>query len=955
MVALRVLFAAAALVLAGCPRGPDCDDLDGDLYCSTSQGGSDCNDSDPEIHPGAQDHCGDGVDQDCSQLADDADLDDDGHVDQACGGDDCDDLDASISPSAEELCGDDIDQDCSGVLDDADLDGDGHLAEACGGDDCDDREQYVHPDRLERCDGLDNDCDGALPVEEQDLDGDGFLACDDDCNDHDDEVHPGIDDGSDGVDANCDGLVCEGATGRGLATCLLSWLSRYDDPLGCNVDLRAMDDGQPAIDEAIQVVLSLGSAGDPVTDRAACLEAAATVRASLEVASLGGFIEPVCIEGREGEHLLVLREDDTALRGGMAVLRLSGWRPRVLADGTEQQLLLGAPQRDHASPPACGDADLYTFHMGLRELVESSVPRAFLTNGFPRGAINPTGTGAESDLSEALPGVLEARGVELEDWPNRSLLAANQAVVYYAVANPLQEISVRDVVLAVDADQPGQPRCVFGHPDYIAPDGQPCDVWDDTAPYLDDIRSLHATDDWLFVVDGGSQPTIMALSLLSSGSAQALALRIDLSDSPGDDPFCEPGPTALGMVEDSATMFLVDRGGSASCGDGGSKLVRLPVHPSSGGLGSMETIATGVQRASAMAVDSLGNLVLGLDDSGGSWQELVGVALATSGEPTQTSLLSGDDCRLVDSRFGADHRIEDLVALAFTPSDLLLAADADGNELFGVVLERGVDGGLSSFGRLAETDIEDQAGLPELRSLTAQSEERAWLLADESGGGRYDLVPLEVYRRGDLLQAENHEERGRLSPYHHYLEALGRDQAVLHLQLHGYDEDDPTHAELEIPGLQPVPYHWAALISPGLPWSTQTQSFHRAVAAFQEAFAASGSEVVYPYPGCLTHHELGARTNRQGQLLNYGELQPGFDGLARHYGDHHTAPPTDEMIHIEWPLALREQLYDGDSQAAAYLHAAIEGLVDGSSTSWTCPFEPLVELPSLPDDCSLGD
>jgi hypothetical protein len=947
-----LLLVGAVLLGGGCPRGPDCDDLDGDLWCSTAQGGSDCNDADASIHPGAQEVCGDNIDQDCSRLADDADLDGDGHLDPACGGDDCDDLDAGVNPSADEICANDVDEDCSGALDDADIDGDGFLAEACGGDDCDDHEQYVNPERLERCDGLDNDCDGLLPADEQDLDGDGYLACEDDCDDGDSAVHPGVDELSEGLDANCDGMICEGVSGRGLAVCLLTWLGRYDDPLGCEVDLRAMDDGQQAIEHAVATAMDLGTAEGAAVDREGCLEAAASVTASLEAADLGGFIESVCIEGEGGEHLLVMREDDGADRGGIAVLRLAGWRPRVGATGIEQDLVIGVPQRDHISAPACGDADLYTFYMGLRSLVESDAPRAMVANGFPRGAINPTGTGAESDLLEALPGLLEARGVSDEDRPNRSIVAANSAGVYYTLANPLEGSSVRDVVLAVDPDQQdAAPRCVFGHPDYIAPDGQPCDVADSASPYLDDVRSLHASDDWLAAVDAGSQPTLVVLSLLGSGSASSLVLRVDLGDTPGDDPFCEPGAVALHMEGDSGTLFLADQGGSTVCGNGGAKLVRLAIHPGSGGVGSMESIDYGVHGAAELAVDSHGNLVMATETGG--VHDLVVYPLATGGSPEPSSLLAGDDCRLVDSRFGVDHSLLDPVALAFTPSGLLLAADADGNELFGAVIDRGVDSGVEGVQRLAETDLADQDGLPVLRGLAARGDRQAWLLVDEDGGGRYDLVPFDLYLRGDLLQAGNDEEQGRISPFHHYLEALGRHADLLHLQFHGYDETDDAHAALEIPGLQPVPYHWAALLSPGLPWGQQTEGFDHAVVAFQQAFAPSGSEVVYPYPTCISHHDLGARTNRQGQLLNYGELQEGFDGLAQHYADPSGAPPSDEMLHIEWPLGLREQLYDGDSQASIYLRSAIEDLVDPPAGSWSCPFTPAGDLPELPDDCAL--
>ncbi len=164
----------------------------------------DCDDDDPERHPGADEHC-DGVDEDCDGDIDNdpvdpdtwyADSDADGFGDpdntvEACSlphgfvdeATDCDDSDATIHPDADEHC-DGVDEDCNGVVDDdpldpatwyEDSDGDGYgdpdrFALACealtgtvtDATDCDDADSTIHPGADEHCDGVDEDCDGDI-------------------------------------------------------------------------------------------------------------------------------------------------------------------------------------------------------------------------------------------------------------------------------------------------------------------------------------------------------------------------------------------------------------------------------------------------------------------------------------------------------------------------------------------------------------------------------------------------------------------------------------------------------------------------------------------------------------------------------------------------------------------------------------------------------------------------
>ncbi len=89
----------------------------------------------------------------------------------------------------------------------------GYVPSATPGD-CNDGNATVHPNAPELCDGLDNDCDGVVPANEADSDGDGYMVCDDDCDDNNASVNPGATEICDGLDNDCDGGVDEGLSGE---------------------------------------------------------------------------------------------------------------------------------------------------------------------------------------------------------------------------------------------------------------------------------------------------------------------------------------------------------------------------------------------------------------------------------------------------------------------------------------------------------------------------------------------------------------------------------------------------------------------------------------------------------------------------------------------------------------------------------------------------------------------
>ena len=161
------------------------------------------NDCDGEVDENEGDLDGDGI-ADCS----DDDIDGDGDPNLS----DCQPWDNTKYTGAPELCNG-LDDDCDSALplDETDTDEDGMWG--CQGD-CDDTNPLTFLGADEVCDGEDNSCDQQLPANEADEDGDLMMACAGDCNDDDPAVFAGQLEVCNDIDDDCDLEVDEpGADG----------------------------------------------------------------------------------------------------------------------------------------------------------------------------------------------------------------------------------------------------------------------------------------------------------------------------------------------------------------------------------------------------------------------------------------------------------------------------------------------------------------------------------------------------------------------------------------------------------------------------------------------------------------------------------------------------------------------------------------------------------------------
>ncbi|MEE2828862.1 MAG: putative metal-binding motif-containing protein [Myxococcota bacterium] len=157
-----------------------------------------------------------------------------------------DDDDASATDDDDDSATDDDDSADDDDTAPPDSDGDGWSDK----EDCAPDNATIHPGADELCNGIDDDCDGLLSADpdELDADGDGIPVCAGDCDDSDPLTWPGAEETCDGIDRNCDGLPEDAPTGGPQEMFISAWGHLYITILsvdaGCDIYL-AMD--QPVV------------------------------------------------------------------------------------------------------------------------------------------------------------------------------------------------------------------------------------------------------------------------------------------------------------------------------------------------------------------------------------------------------------------------------------------------------------------------------------------------------------------------------------------------------------------------------------------------------------------------------------------------------------------------------------------------------------------------------------
>ncbi len=540
------------------------------------------------------------------------------------------------------------------------------------------------------------------------------------------------------------------------------------------------------------------------------------------------------------ESFLWMRETDSTKDTGVnAIFRINGYKT-ITGGGSSQYLLLGSPHWDD---------DAYTLLFPLREFVRSKNARGILIGTTDKFKLNPTGTGADSNVSDDAASL--GGGTALcTGMTGPGIMVTNDKGIYY-----IENIAGTDDAI------------------YFIPYGTSCPstliLQDNALPNtFDNPRSLAFVGSARRIIAadrGGEQ--FWCQDLASDGTASGSPVLSDFTDATFEADSIAVSPNGL-------IMYVVDDP-DLNVNTTDNRLLSFNIDSSCNVTG-FTVIASSRGEIDSIAFDAFGNLIFLEDNTADDKSDIKYINSAQGGGTTISTLILGDSVSLVEGITVAGHVLDDITtnALAISSSDRgigsgnLFISDDTGDEIYTIVLTRDSDGLITGFERTLLTDF--AATTNTVEGLAINESNQNLLILQENSSDSGSVFQATLYN-DIVIDSGNLTDVSRIIGYQTILEEFAEDLNTIHWQWHGYRQSDwnPTLCN----GVYPV------TVSDGSTTTSKQATFTYLEDIMSDYFTGwegcnSDFWEIFPSQAQVT---LGAQTNKQGEFIQTLNSTIGID------------------------------------------------------------------------------